>query len=164
MTETPPNLDILRGLNEAGYGFYQNTTRVRADDLLVRSRAADALHRAAAIVYLAEQRARRALPAPTREHPQPDPAALAAIRALKALQERIETLETTLRGAAALPDGDFSTLIPSETVRQRLVGLDAALLEDAAAAEAAAATPGLPARLDALGDAIAARVKLAAAR
>jgi hypothetical protein len=136
MTDSPPNLVILQALNEAGYGFYRNLAKTRADDLMVRSRAADTLHRAAARAFLAEQRARRALPAPTRENPVPPAGAMAAIRELKALQERMARVETRLRGAACLPDRDFSTIVPSEEIRHRLVGLDAALLEQADAVEA----------------------------
>jgi hypothetical protein len=129
MTEAPTiDLAALRLLNESGYGFYQNPTTARADDLLVRAHAADALHRLADTVAAAIHSAHAALPAPTRENPFPDPAALSAIRTLRALHDRIESLETRLRGPAALPDRDFSRIVPTESVRQELVALDAALL------------------------------------
>lgn len=125
------DLAALRLLTEFGYGFYQNAASARADDLLVRSQAADALHRAAETVAAAIHAAHAALPPPSREHPFPDAAAMAAIRALRALQDRIEALQTRLRGAAALPDRDFSHVVPTESVRQELVALDAALLATA---------------------------------
>ena len=154
----PPNLAVLQGLHAAGYGFYRDLARVREDDLLVRSRAADALHRATAIVYLAEQRARRAMPAPTREQPVPDPAAMEGIRALKAVQGQLAALETKLRGPAALPDKDFSSVVPSEAVRLRLVSLDATLLETAQAIEAAA--PSVDGLVTAMDSAITNRTAL----
>jgi len=153
-----PSLEILRRLNDSGYLFYRDPARVRADDLLVRARAADCLHRAAAVLSLAEQKLRRAIPAPSRETPFPDPVLLTAARDLKALQERIATLETRLRGPAALPDRDFSAIIPTEEVRLRLVTLDAVLLDRAAAIEAAA--PALTTVLDGFEQALADRAQL----
>jgi small-conductance mechanosensitive channel len=150
-----PNLETLRRLIDAGYGFYRDTNRVRADDLLVRARAADSLHAAAAQLLLAEQQARRTLPAPSRENPVPDPALLAAIRDLKIRATRLASLETRLRGAGALPDRDFSAIVPTEELRNRLVSLDTSLLDCAAAAEAGTASV-----LDALEAAIAERSEL----
>jgi hypothetical protein len=159
-----PDLAALRRLNDSGYLYYRDPKRVRADDLMVRAGAADCLHRAAALLALAEQKLRRAIPAPSREIPFPDPALLAAARGLKALQERIATLETRLRGAAALPDRDFSAIAPTEDLRNRLVGLDAELVGHAAAVETAAsgeADLSFSALLDALAQAIDDRSKLA---
>ncbi len=154
------DLAALRRLNDCGYGFYRNLAQVRADDLCVRGQATDALHRAAALLDAADRAARAAMPQPSREHPFPDPAALAAIRALRALRDRVAVLETRLRGAAALPDGDFSAVVPSEAVRQELVALDAALLTRADAV-AAGAIEALAGALDALETAVAAREALA---
>jgi hypothetical protein len=124
----PVDLDGLQRLNQCGYGFYRDVARTRADDLLVRSQAADALCRAAETVAASIQAAHADLPPLSREHPFPDAAALAAIRTLRALHDRIATVQTRLRGAAALPDRDFSRVVPSEAARQELVALDAALL------------------------------------
>jgi len=159
------NLETLRRLYDAGYGFYRNVTRVRADDLLVRALAADSLHRAEAALSLAEQKLRHAIPAPSREIPFPDPALLATARSLKAFQERIATLETRLRGAAALPDRDFSAVIPTEDLRHRLVALDAALVDRATAVETGGAgdvEAGFAELLDALEQAITDRTELVA--
>jgi hypothetical protein len=150
--DAAPNLETLRRLNDAGYGFYRNPTRVRADDLLVRALTADSLHRTAAVLLGAEQKLRRAIPAPSRENPFPDPALLATARVLKTFQERIASLETGLRGAAALPDRDFSSVIPSEGARSNLVKLDAALLDRVTVVETgatAALDPIFPSLLDA---------------
>jgi hypothetical protein len=163
--DATPNLETLRRLNDAGYGFYRNPARVRADDLLVRARAANYLHRAAAALSRAEQALRHAMPAPSRENPFPDPALLATARALKAFQDRIAIFETRLRGPAALPDRDFSAVIPTEDLRQRLVTLDAALLDRAAIAEAeasAAAHAAYESVLDAFEQAIRERTELTA--
>jgi len=122
------DLDGLQLLNQCGYGFYRDPSSARADDLLVRSQAADALCRAAEAVSASIQSAHAALPPLSREHPFPDAAALNAIRKLRALHDRIDVVQTRLRGAAALPDRDFSRVVPSDAARQELVALDAALL------------------------------------
>ena len=139
-----PNLETLRRLNDVGYGFYRSPTRIRVDDLLVRGLAADSLHRTAAALLGAEQKLRRAIPAPSRENPFPNSAPLANARVLRAFQERIATLETRLRGAAALPDSDFSAFNPSEGLRNLLVTQDAALLDHVAIVEKGATTPSDP--------------------
>jgi hypothetical protein len=129
MSDTaPPDLDILRALTEAGWAFYRNPARQRADDQLVRGLAGDGLGRAGAAVAVAEARARGAIAAPTRENPLPDARQLASARALRALRERIAAVETRLRGAAAAPDRDATTQILSESQCDALVALDAALL------------------------------------
>lgn len=159
-----PDLATLRRLNNSGYLYYRDPKRVRADDLMVRAGAADCLHRAAAALALAEQKLRRAMPAPSRETPFPDPAKLAIARALKAFQERIASVETRLRGPAALPDRDFSAIAPTEELRYRLVALDAALVNQAATVEKGAsgvADDGFTALLDALEQVIDDRTKLA---
>ncbi len=155
------DLAALRRLNDGGYGFYRNIALVRADDLFVRAKATDALHRAAGVLDAADHAARAALSPPSREHPFPDPVALGAIRALRALRDRVAGLETRLRGAAALPDGDFSAVIPSDSVRQELVALDAALLTRADAV-ASGAIEAMADALDALEAAMLAREALAA--
>ena len=159
------NLETLRRLNDAGYGFYRNPNRVRADDLLVRALATDSLHRTAAVLLGAEQKLRRAIPAPSRENPFPDPTLLATTRVLKTFQERIAKLETRLRGAAALPDRDFSSVIPSEGARSNLVTLDATLLDRVAIVETgatAASEPIFSSLLDAFEQALGDRTSLTA--
>lgn len=92
-------------INGYGYNWYRQENRMRADDLLVRSRASDALAGAVAHLRDLEGRYRRKfLPPPTREHPDPDPNHLAAVRQLRAVQERIGEVDTRLRGAAVPPD------------------------------------------------------------
>ena len=61
-------------INAYGYNWYRLDNQMRADDLIVRSRASDNLGGAAARLRDLESRYRRRfIPLPTREHPDPDP-------------------------------------------------------------------------------------------
>ena len=92
-------------LNGYGYNWYRLDNQMRADDLLVRSRASEHLESAAAQLRDLEGRYRRKyLPPPTREHPGPDPQHLAAARQFRAVAERILEIDTRLRGAAVPSD------------------------------------------------------------
>jgi hypothetical protein len=135
MTDSTVSLAVLQSLTNAQYGFYRDEEQQRADDLYVRNRAADAVCRAASRLDTAIAAARRAIPAPTRENPYPDPMLVAKIGELRATQSRLNTLETRLRGPAALPDGDFSHLRASVAHCDKLVQQDALLLEAAEAAD-----------------------------
>ena len=89
-------------LNGYGYNWYRQDNRMRADDLLIRSRASEHLIGAAARLRDLEAGYRHAhLPPPTRQHPDPDPQHLAAARRFRAFEERIGEVDTRLRGAAA---------------------------------------------------------------
>ncbi len=92
-------------INGYGYNWYRLDNQMRADDLLVRSRASD--HLAAAVARLRDLEARyrrRFLPPPTRQHPDPDPTALAEARRFKAAEDRIGEIDTRVRGAAVPPN------------------------------------------------------------
>jgi hypothetical protein len=92
-------------INGYGYNWYRLDNQMRADDLLVRSRASD--HLAGAVAHLRALEARyrrRFLPPPTRERPDPDPAHLAAVRCFKAAEDRIGEIDTRVRGAAVPPN------------------------------------------------------------
>lgn len=92
-------------LNGWGYNWYRLDNQMRADDLLIRSRASE--HLASALVALREREARYRrtyLPPPTREHPNSDPQHLAAARQFRAVVDRIGEIETRVRGAAMPPD------------------------------------------------------------
>ena len=92
-------------LNGYGYNWYRVDNQMRADDLLVRSRASEHLESAAARLRDLEARYRRKyLPPPTREHPDPDPQHLVAARQFRTVAERILEIDTKLRGAAVPPD------------------------------------------------------------
>jgi hypothetical protein len=148
-----PSLAALQKLTEAGYAYYRDTNRQRSDDMFVRARAADALARAASRLAEAVQTARRAIPPATREQPFADPVLLTGITRLREQQSRLASLETRLRGPAALPDRDFASLRASPAQCDRLVQLDAALLE-------AAEAPDVENRLDALEAALDQRAAL----
>jgi hypothetical protein len=120
-------------LNGYGYNWYRLDNQMRADDLLVRSRASEHLESAAARLHDLEGRYRRKyLPSPTRAHPDPDPQHLAAAQHFRAVADRILEIDTRLRGAAVPPDdkiclrqrGELETL-------QRLGRCDVVLVADA---------------------------------
>jgi hypothetical protein len=92
-------------LNGYGYNWYRLDNRMRADDVLVRSRASDHLAKAVARLRDLEARYRRTyLPPPTREKPDPEPQHLAAARQFRAIEEQISEIDTRLRGGAVPPD------------------------------------------------------------
>jgi hypothetical protein len=92
-------------LNGYGYNWYRLDNRMRADDLLVRSRASDHLASAAARLRDLERGYRRKyLPPPSRERPNPDPQHLAVVRQFRAIEDRITEIDTRLRGGAVPPN------------------------------------------------------------
>ena len=120
-------------LNGYGYNWYRLDNQMRADDLLVRSRASEHLENAAARLRDLEGRYRRKyLTPPSREHPDPDPEHLTAAAHFRAVADRILEIDTRLRGAAVPPDdkiwlrqrGELETL-------QRLGKCDVFLVVDA---------------------------------
>ncbi|MBV8133272.1 MAG: hypothetical protein JO282_12305 [Alphaproteobacteria bacterium] len=132
-------------LNGYGYNWYRLDNQMRADDLLVRSRASEHLESAAARLRDLEGRYRRKyLPPPTREHPDPDPQRLAEAHRFRGVADRILEIDTRLRGAAVPPDdkvwlrqrGELETL-------QRLGKCDVVLT--AGAKELVEIVAGLPA-------------------
>lgn len=85
-------------LGAYGYNLYDNRNRMRADDLLVRERAAGALAEAAnALRALRSAYHARFIPMPTREQPDPPAERMAQLAAMTRLQERLSDLETLIR-------------------------------------------------------------------
>ncbi len=83
-----------------GYNFYRRENQLRADDLLIRGKLSELLGECRAHLGSLESSFRHEhLPPPTREHPFPDPAAVAAVQALQRRQRDIEALETAIRNA-----------------------------------------------------------------
>jgi hypothetical protein len=81
-----------------GYNFYRVENQLRADDQLVRSKAASLLGEAAASVSAAESAYRREfLPPPSRAKPFPDAAAVADAQRLERLAQAIGAVEATLQ-------------------------------------------------------------------
>ncbi len=95
--------------NGWGYNFYRKENQLRADDQLVRSKAAWLLGLAGASIAAAEAAFRReTMPAPTRAHPYPDPAAVAGAQALERLGKAVSALVGRV-GAQPVPENDRMT-------------------------------------------------------
>ncbi len=89
-----------------GYNFYRRENQLRADDLLIRDKLSALLGECRAHARDLQAAFRREhLPAPTREHPYPDAAAVSAAQALQRAEQQIEALETAIRNAA-VPEMD----------------------------------------------------------
>jgi hypothetical protein len=142
-----------------GYNFYRKENQLRADDLLIRSKVSELLGEARAHARELETQFRREhLPAPTREHPFPDAAAVAAAQALQRAAQQIESLETTVRNAA-VPEMDriHQRHRTERATLDQLIGADSELvvavigLRDAVLAlhEGAAAATEIPRALQA---------------
>ncbi len=132
-------------LNGYGYNWYRQDNRMRADDLLIRARASD--HLAAAAAGLSEREGRfrrRYLPPPTREHPDPDPQALATIRQFSAVVDRVRDIDTKVRGGSVPPEDKIWQRYRDEIDTLRRLGeCDAVLV--AAAKELTDLVAGMPA-------------------
>lgn len=84
-------LQVLVG--SIGYNYYDDKNKMRADDLLVRQRAAGALAAGArALAVLEGEYRRRFIPPATRENPYPPAEALESLRALGRLRARLDGL------------------------------------------------------------------------
>jgi hypothetical protein len=92
-----------------GYNFYRLENQLRADDQVVRSKAASLLGVAMASVETAESEYRREfLPAPSRAKPFPDPAAVTAAQRMERLARGIGALEASIH-QQAVPGNDRMT-------------------------------------------------------
>jgi hypothetical protein len=81
-----------------GYNFYRKENQLRADDQLIRSKAATLLGSAMASVCDAESAYRREfLPPPTRTNPFPDAAAVESAQRLERLGKDIGAVEALLQ-------------------------------------------------------------------
>ena len=76
-----------------GYNFYRVENQLRADSLLIRSRVSDLLGAARRSVSEREAEFRRAMPPLSREHPRPDPVAIATASKLEELGREISGLQ-----------------------------------------------------------------------
>jgi hypothetical protein len=92
-----------------GYNFYRVENQLRADDQLIRSKAASLLGDAMTSVDAAENGYRREfLPAPTRAKPFPDAAAVESAQKLERLARAIGALEATIQHQP-VPENDRMT-------------------------------------------------------
>ena len=120
-------------LNGYGYSWYRLDNRMRADDLLIRSRASDYLTSATVRLRDLEGRYRRKyLPPPTRERPDPESQHVAMVRQFRAVDDRITEIDTRLRGGAVPPDDKVWLRHRNELdILQRLGQCDAILAASA---------------------------------
>ena len=92
-----------------GYNFYRVENQLRADDQLIRSKAAWLLGCAMAAADAAEAAFRREfLPSPTRAKPFPDAEAVATAQKLERLARAIGALEATIQHQP-VPENDRMT-------------------------------------------------------
>src|SRR5436305_8355397 len=92
-----------------GYNFYREENQLRADDQLVRAKAASLLGMAMAGAGQAEAEYRRQfLPPPSRQHPFPDVGAVANAQRLERLVRQIGDLEALIHHQPA-PENDRMT-------------------------------------------------------
>ncbi|WP_206997855.1 hypothetical protein [Trinickia mobilis] len=92
-----------------GYNFYRTENQLRADDQLVRSKAAWLIGRARSCVESAEANYRREFfPAPSRDKPFPDPSVTAAAQQLERLAARIGIVGGRLQ-SQPVPENDRMT-------------------------------------------------------
>jgi hypothetical protein len=92
-----------------GYNFYRAENQLRADDQLVRSKAAWLLGLAKVSVDAVEADYRREfLPPPTRQKPFPDPSAVAGAQRLERLAREIGALEVFIH-QQPVPENDRMT-------------------------------------------------------
>ncbi len=90
-------LDLL--LTGYGYNFYNIKNQMRADDLLVRQKAAETLGLAAnALGALQGEYQHRYVPPGTREQPFPPPESMERLREIGQVRERLSTLAAEIRG------------------------------------------------------------------
>jgi hypothetical protein len=95
--------------NGWGYNFYKVENQLRADDLMIRSKAAWLLGSAATAVSSTESDYRREfLPAPTRAKPFPDAEAVASAQKLERFHRELTALEQSLHQLPA-PENDRMT-------------------------------------------------------
>jgi hypothetical protein len=112
-----------------GYNFYRLENQLRADDLAIRAKVGWLLGLARAGVDSAESAYRRKfLPAPTREKPRPDAAAVEGAQTLERLSGEIGALEGQIR-AQPVPENDRMTqrYRQEAATLQRLIVCDIAL-------------------------------------
>jgi hypothetical protein len=92
-----------------GYNFYRKENQLRADDQMVRSKAASLLGEAMAAVSTAESEYRREyLPAPTRAKPFPDAECVGCAQKLERLAKAIGAVEAQLQHQP-VPENDRMT-------------------------------------------------------
>jgi len=136
-----------------GYNFYKVENQLRADDLMIRSKAAWLLGEAATAVCTVESDYRRDfLPAPTRAKPFPDAEAVASAQKLERLHRELTAIEQSIHQLPA-PENDrmtqryrleAPTLFNLGQFDQRLVGQCELMRRSVTGVDAAAVLKLLP--------------------
>jgi hypothetical protein len=89
-----------------GYNFYRKENQLRADDQLVRAKAAELLNEANDVILAAERDYRRRyFKPPSRENPYPNAQAIAGAQSLERLAQDVGALKTYI-GTLPVPEGD----------------------------------------------------------
>lgn len=127
--------DLCRQLDALlnGTSFYAQRERLREDDRILRERISANLVEAARLVRdLSTAYRRKALPPPTREHPDPDPEALSLARSLDTLLHEIQDVDGLVR-AAPFPHSDrtWQRLRSGELLLSLLLENDVTLVQAA---------------------------------
>ncbi len=113
-----------------GYNWYREENQLHAGDLLIRSKVSDYLQKARDDLAALESAYRaRYLPPPSREHPLPDPAAVARTRLLHDAGESVGAVETRVR-TAPVPENDkiWQRYRVEKDLLERLTALDTDLV------------------------------------
>jgi hypothetical protein len=155
MTDHALRQQLTNLLGAYGYNLYAERNRLRADDLVVRQQAADALAAAGnALRALRTDYRRRFIPPPTRAQPEPPRERLEELSAIARLAERLADLETRIRSMPVPPSDrvwerfrrepeylmellahDYQLVAPCRAVRELAEHLSAATWGAAASAE-----------------------------
>lgn len=99
LTNDPLARQLQLALTGYGYNFYNTKNQARADDLLVRQKAAGSLEDAGqALIRLEGEYRRRFIPPSTRENPFPPAEAMQRWQEIGQLKERIMLLASRIRG------------------------------------------------------------------
>ncbi len=113
-----------------GYNYYDDANKARADDQLVRQKAAYRLGEAASALTDLEAAYRAALvPASTRENPFPAPEIMERLRAIGRLKSRIDERAVRIRGVSApTQDKIWFRLRQERTLLVQLLTYDESLI------------------------------------
>lgn len=115
-----------------GYNFYRDENKLRADDLLIRTKAATLLGQVRASLESAEAKFRREFPAPSRAAPYPAKELLASAQILERLSHDAGALAARLHALPA-PENDRMTqrYRQERETLQRLAACDELLIGQA---------------------------------
>lgn len=141
--ELTRQLDLL--LSGRGFNYYKAENRARADDLLVRERAAGALSTAVGMLSNLHGAYRRQyVPPPSRENPFPPAEESRRAQDILALRDRLANLGSLIRGMSApTQDRIWRRFRQELDLLERLLHADSLLIDyaDRASARIDALTP-----------------------